>query len=76
MYDCWTDNAVLWRNVLGFIWDMLNVLMNYNYWIWVQSQRLKSFIWFCTFWESIIFKLLNNDEKKFNKNSTVNLLVV
>ena len=27
MYGSWTENAVLWRNILGFIWDIKSVLM-------------------------------------------------
>ena len=36
MYGSWTENVVLWRIFLGFIWDILNVLKIYNYWVWAQ----------------------------------------
>ena len=42
MYGSWTENVVLWRHFLGFIWDVLNVLMMYNYWVWAQSKRSQS----------------------------------
>ena len=29
MYGSWTENVVLWRNVLEFIWDIQNVLIIY-----------------------------------------------
>ena len=39
MYGSWIKNVVLWRTFLGFIWDIKNVLMMYNYWFWPQIQR-------------------------------------
>ena len=62
----WTENVELWRIFLGFIWDIWNVLMIYNYWVWAQIRRSKSSLG-VTFRESIFFllKLLNFDDKKF-----------
>ena len=50
--------------------------MLYNYGVWAQSRRPISSILMVTSWESIFLKLLNNDDKKCNKNAKVNQLVV
>ena len=71
MYGSWTENVVLWRNFWGFISDLENVLMMYNYWVWAQS-RIKNHPFGWLRFENWFFKLLNNDDKKCIKNSTVN----
>ena len=58
--------------ILGFIWDIIIVLMIYDYWVWAQSQGSKLSIE--TFWESIFKNLLNkipgNLQKMFVNNET------
>ena len=49
MYSSWTENVIFWRNFLGFIWDIKNVLMMYNYCVWSQSRLTKLSIWLITF---------------------------
>ena len=66
MYCNWTD-VVLWRIFLELIWNLKNVLMMENYWVWAQSWRSKSSIWVVTFRESIFLKLINNNKKCYKK---------
>jgi len=40
MYGSWTENVVLWGNILGEAYKT----MVYNYGVWAQSQRSKSII--------------------------------
>ena len=42
MYGSWAEYAVLWTNSLGFIWDILNELKIYIYWVWAQDRRSNS----------------------------------
>ena len=49
--------CIIVEHFLGFIWDIWNVSTMYNQWVWVQSRRSK------------LFKLFNNDDKKYCKNS-------
>ena len=67
MYGSWTETKVMWRKFLGFFWDIKNVLMMYNYWVWAQSRRSKSSIWLVSIWELVFKKLFNNHDVKFNK---------
>jgi len=53
----------------------------YNFWVWAQSRRSARIIirlhgYVVSFWESIFLKLLNNDDEKCSKTSTLNWLVV
>ena len=66
---------VLWTKSLGFIWDIQNNSTKYNYWALVQSRRSKSSFLGGYVLRIGFLKLFNND-KKCNKNSTVNKLVV
>ena len=45
-----------------------------NYWVFTQSRRSKSSIWVVTFWESIFFKLWNNDNKCKKKITVLKLI--
>ena len=65
MYGGWTEYAILWTNFLGFILD-----------VWLLSLSAKSTFKIMNLVGSVFrigfFKLLNNDDEKLNKNSTVN----
>jgi len=68
MYGSWTENVVLWRNFfLGYIWDLQNVLMMYDYWLWALSRCSKSLYWLVTFWESIFFNYKRTTTKNVKK---------
>ena len=71
MYDSWTKNVVLWRNFLGFIWDMQNVLMiiitEFERKVDLQNHP---FVWLR--FENRFFLTLNNDDEKFINKFTVN----
>ena len=77
MYGTWTKNEVLWRNLLGFIWDM-NIKRFTDFIITKFEPKVDfqnhPFRWL-RFENRFLKNLLNNDDKKSNKNSTVNLLV-
>ena len=60
MYGGWTEYAVLWTIFFNFS-------TTYIYWVWAQSLGSKSWIWVGTFSESGFLKLLNNNDKKYNK---------
>ena len=40
------------RKKIGFIWDIWNVSTAFNYWVWAQSRRSKSWIRLDTFSKS------------------------
>ena len=65
------ENVVLLR-ILGFIWDMLNVIMMNNYWVLSTFKilHLGGYVL------RIDFLSLKNDDKNVKKKSTVNWLVV
>ena len=67
MCGSWTENVVLRKKILGFIWDIWNVLMMYNYWVWAQSRRSKSYIWIITFRDSIFLIIRERRRKMFRK---------
>ena len=65
-----TDNVVLWRIFLGFIWEKWNVLMMY---ISLSAKSTFKIDHLGDYVLRIVFyKLLNNDDKKCNEISTVN----
>jgi len=62
-----------WELFLGFIWDLTDVFCCIFKMQYLKSSLIVHFGWF---WESVLFKLCNDDHEKCKKNSTVNKLVV
>ena len=67
MCGSWTENVARRKKNFGFIWDRWNVLMMYNYWVWAQSRRSKSYIWVVTFRDSIFLIIKERRRKMFRK---------
>jgi len=43
MYGSWTESEVLWRNILGIIWDLWDVFKVHICSVRAQIQSLKSY---------------------------------
>ena len=70
MYGSWTANVVLWRIFLGIIWDLCIFFQEGRKFKLLNLHRL--FIFKEWFWESVK-KLLNRNDEKCSKNSTMSL---
>ena len=65
MYGSWSEIGVLLRKLLGIIWDPSDVFTVHICSARAQMRSFKSLEgWF---WESVLFKLFNDDHEKCNK---------
>ena len=72
MYGSWTENVVLWRNFLGFIWG-IKKHFNDELLLKLSAKSTFKFIHLGGYNIRIDFlKLLYNFDKKCKSNSTVN----
>ena len=70
MYGSWTENEVLWRIFLEFIWDLWDVFTVHICSARAQVQSLNPHrlaILEGWFWKSVLFELFNDDHEKCNK---------
>ena len=73
MYDSWTESEVLWRNILGIIWDLWDVFMVHICSVKAQIQSLNSYRSFLRDdFENRFLKTIQYRLEKTSKNSTVN----
>ena len=78
MYGGWTEIAVLFRNILGFIWDIFDVFTVHISSLRVQIQFLKSslIVYFGGMILRIVFFSIihDDDHEKCNKKSDSKLI--
>ena len=59
MHGGWTEITVLWRNALGFVWD----IPEFEHKVDTQNHQLGGYIL-----RIVFFKLWNDDDKKCQKS--------